>query len=232
MIGVSGRDIKMATSAETLDANITPLKRSEAMSADIVEIVFPCAKKQEEARVRWSGGITDEALNIAEANAWEAVSRRASDPHQVTAVHLVDACEALRAARREILRLRREARLARRAVRAAMLRAAAPAKCVPPCLSRFAGRLIEQPIPSEGWPCVYFLLSNNTVVYVGQTKCLSMRIAFHATTGKSFDRVLAMEVRKDISAVEQDLIRELLPPLNTNCIPVPELRRRRQPESQ
>src|SRR5438128_2406674 len=37
MIGESGHAIKMATSAETLGANTTPLKRSEAMSADIVD---------------------------------------------------------------------------------------------------------------------------------------------------------------------------------------------------
>lgn len=63
-------------------------------------------------------------------------------------------------------------------------------------------------------PCVYFLVSNGSVVYVGQSTNLFMRINSHKAN-KAFDRVLYLPCTKEsLNTVEAAFIRNLKPVLN------------------
>jgi len=60
-------------------------------------------------------------------------------------------------------------------------------------------------------PCVYFLLLDNEVVYVGQSTSLPGRATQHRDD-KEFNRVLYMSVPKDrLDEIERKFIKELKP---------------------
>jgi len=62
---------------------------------------------------------------------------------------------------------------------------------------------------------VYFLVSNDRVVYAGQSVNIPARIATHKTSGKVFDRVAFVECEKDwLNVLESLYIHILRPPLN------------------
>lgn len=83
---------------------------------------------------------------------------------------------------------------------------------LPEQLRPFATHL--QRMPLQHPPCVYFLMKEGRVVYVGQTVELRRRIKSHRVE-KDFDDVYFMPVpRKNLGAVEADLITSLRPPLN------------------
>lgn len=81
---------------------------------------------------------------------------------------------------------------------------------LPPELIDMAGRLRSY----NSTVCVYFLIRDRRVVYVGQTYDLGQRISDHSRT-KDFTSVLYLEVPKeDLDRVERGLIRALRPELN------------------
>lgn len=64
---------------------------------------------------------------------------------------------------------------------------------LPPKLRRFSGQLIDAPLVQRHVPCVYFLIRQNTVVYVGQSCNLRKRLADHT---RAYDRVLYIPIPK------------------------------------
>lgn len=63
--------------------------------------------------------------------------------------------------------------------------------------------------------CVYFLIKDSVVVYVGMTRHLPARIVSHHQYGKKFDRVAYLECAESNKAtIERALIRHLRPQLN------------------
>lgn len=82
-------------------------------------------------------------------------------------------------------------------------------KGIPPCA-------IELPFRRE-YPCIYFLVHNDEIVYVGQSGNLVLRIGSHITS-KKFDRVFYIELEmsdfKFMSEIECAFIRHLKPKLN------------------
>lgn len=63
--------------------------------------------------------------------------------------------------------------------------------------------------------CVYFLMLNGQVQYIGQTGNLPGRLASHRSDGKEFDRALYfVPPQGRVNATEDALIRYLRPPLN------------------
>jgi hypothetical protein len=63
-------------------------------------------------------------------------------------------------------------------------------------------------------PCVYFLIAESAVVYVGQSVNLSARVLSHIK-GKHFDRVVYLPTSKaELGAVELKFIRALRPKYN------------------
>lgn len=68
----------------------------------------------------------------------------------------------------------------------------------------YTDNIIENPqlskcnkIPFKKFNCVYFLLSDDVVVYVGQTTHLSARVAQHVVDSKDFNYVSWFEVDRD-----------------------------------
>ena len=62
---------------------------------------------------------------------------------------------------------------------------------------------------------VYFLVSNDRVVYVGQSVNIPARVAQHKTSGKTFDRVAFVECEKEwLNVLESLYIHVLRPSLN------------------
>lgn len=95
---------------------------------------------------------------------------------------------------------------------------------IPDCLKEFEGQLVEFQVPSHGWPCVYFLIREGAVVYIGQTSAIHQRMSAHVNDGKIFDRVLAVRVQPDrLDIAESTLIERFAPVLNvagiTGCRP-------------
>ncbi len=73
----------------------------------------------------------------------------------------------------------------------------------------------------EYHPCVYFLVRDGVVVYVGQSIALPGRIASHISN-KDFDRVFYLEVpREHLNAIESAFIRALNPELTGSSPMVP-----------
>lgn len=67
---------------------------------------------------------------------------------------------------------------------------------------------------SQTPPCVYFLVKDDEVIYIGQSVNLPSRIEAHLET-KIFDRVYYVPAaRRDLSRVEGALIRFLKPKMN------------------
>ncbi len=69
----------------------------------------------------------------------------------------------------------------------------------------------------EAAPCVYFLVHNDAVIYVGQTQCLITRLKNHRRCfwNKSFDRVFYLPTPKEaLLKVEFDFIIRINPKNN------------------
>lgn len=83
---------------------------------------------------------------------------------------------------------------------------------VPVSISQLAGRLVA--MSTFSFSGIYFLCSENEVVYVGQGVNVAVRIAAHLGA-KVFDRAYALPVPGvELDAVEQAFIRALRPRLN------------------
>jgi hypothetical protein len=94
--------------------------------------------------------------------------------------------------------------------------AADPAR-IPATLGQVEG-LLEYVICED--PCVYFLIRDNVVVYVGQSITLAARLRQH--TDKTFDRVLFLRVPKSqLLTVERKFIVALKPEYNKEKIAEP-----------
>lgn len=80
---------------------------------------------------------------------------------------------------------------------------------------QFANCFLEyRPAPEES--CVYFLLKDGAVIYVGKSRSLQARIASHQSD-KDFDRILILACEPSVlDEVEQYWIRKLQPPLNSD----------------
>lgn len=92
-------------------------------------------------------------------------------------------------------------------------------KPVPIALASIQDRIVEYPaweVPS----CVYFLIENNRVAYIGQSRNLPSRLSQHEGDGKTWDRVLFIPLPpSDLLRVEAEWIAALAPPLNRAGIP-------------
>lgn len=90
---------------------------------------------------------------------------------------------------------------------------AQPSRVVPKPLIPISERLVEYchlAFP----PCVYFLIQDNEVVYVGQSVYLPGRLSEHICN-KEFDRVFYLPVpRSELGIVEGGFIKALKPKLN------------------
>jgi excinuclease UvrABC nuclease subunit len=86
---------------------------------------------------------------------------------------------------------------------------------------RRPAQLSEAEIVAAAIPCnltriagIYFLISDGSVVYVGQSVDVYRRIASHVTT-KQFDAIHVLPCPEvELVKVESDYIRKLNPPLN------------------
>ncbi len=89
---------------------------------------------------------------------------------------------------------------------------------VPIALAKIQDRIAEYfagDIPA----CVYFLIKDNQVVYIGQSRNLPSRLSQHEGDGKTWDRVLFMPLPPaDLLRVETEWIAALAPPLNRTRI--------------
>lgn len=85
---------------------------------------------------------------------------------------------------------------------------------IPRALAEVEARLCEMPT-IECPPCVYFLIRQHEVIYIGQSKNLLGRLAQHRDDGKRWDRVLYLPVPADrLLDVESLWIKTLQPALN------------------
>jgi len=92
----------------------------------------------------------------------------------------------------------------------------APDKDIPIELSSMRDRLFEG-LGQTGFnpPCIYFLISNRCIAYVGQSINLPSRLDEHRRSGKSWERVLWIPCPEaHLQDVEQFWIRHIKPPLN------------------
>lgn len=65
-------------------------------------------------------------------------------------------------------------------------------------------------------PCVYFLINNGCIVYIGQSVALATRLVEHRSSGKAWSRVVWIPCPPEhLSHVEQWWIRHVRPPLNS-----------------
>lgn len=78
---------------------------------------------------------------------------------------------------------------------------------------RPGGRLISATSAFDKLPCVYLLLHQGKVIYIGASKCVKQRIKTHFKNGKVFDEVRLLP-KADYLEVEQKLIQAFQPPLN------------------
>lgn len=84
----------------------------------------------------------------------------------------------------------------------------------PVALAMVQGRLHECPT-MEVPPCVYFLISGETILYVGQSCNLLARLVQHSQTGRKWERALFLPVpESDLLKVETLWIRALKPAWN------------------
>jgi hypothetical protein len=87
------------------------------------------------------------------------------------------------------------------------------AEPIPAELRPHSGELLEIAVPAIP-PCIYFLLSHGTVVYVGQTTSLCARIGQHRRD-KLFDRVVFLPTPEgELDQTEHRFIRLLKPKYN------------------
>lgn len=85
---------------------------------------------------------------------------------------------------------------------------------IPRALAEVESRLCEIP-PIEYPPCVYFLVHEREIVYVGQSRNLLGRLVQHRGDGKCWDRVLYLPVPAErLLEVESLWIKTLQPALN------------------
>lgn len=64
-------------------------------------------------------------------------------------------------------------------------------------------------------PCVYFLVLNNKIQYIGQTVCLISRARDHLNNGKKFNHIFYINVpENELDNLEELLIKQYDPPLN------------------
>ncbi|MDH5667770.1 MAG: GIY-YIG nuclease family protein [Nitrospira sp.] len=85
---------------------------------------------------------------------------------------------------------------------------------VPMALTLVCDRLREWP-GLDQVPCVYFLVEDEMVRYVGQSRNLAARLAQHSDHGRRWDRVLFLPVpESELLRVEREWIRTLQPPWN------------------
>lgn len=85
---------------------------------------------------------------------------------------------------------------------------------VPTALTLVRDRLCEWP-GIELPPCIYFLITDEAVCYVGQSRNLASRLAQHSNHGRRWDRALFLPVpESDLLRVEREWIRTLQPPWN------------------
>ena len=77
-------------------------------------------------------------------------------------------------------------------------------------------------IPEPALPCVYFLIFDREIVYVGQTISLPKRLQEHRALGKVFDRALYLLVpENELLGRESQFIKALRPRLNERSGPSP-----------
>jgi hypothetical protein len=75
--------------------------------------------------------------------------------------------------------------------------------------------LVPEPLPPPRFVGIYFLLSGDEIVYIGQSTRIPQRVATHRYRLK-FDRAVWIPVaEEDLDAYEGALIRRLTPPENT-----------------
>jgi hypothetical protein len=87
------------------------------------------------------------------------------------------------------------------------------APSVPDSIRVYQGQLREF-AHIHGESCIYFLIHENEVVYVGQSIKIGQRVLAHREQ-KTFDRVIYMTVPiQNLGKIELELIRELRPKLN------------------
>jgi hypothetical protein len=93
------------------------------------------------------------------------------------------------------------------------------AQTIPPELEALDGDLHE--INGLWYPtCVYFLVLDNEIQYVGQSANILSRIQQHVVDKKTFDRVFYLPVPKsELNTVEGEFIKKLRPPLNRSRLP-------------
>ena len=85
---------------------------------------------------------------------------------------------------------------------------------VPTALAMVGQRLRECPV-LETPPCVYFLIEEDAVRYVGQSRDLLARLAQHRHAGRQWERTLFLPVpQSELLCVEAHWIRQLRPPWN------------------
>lgn len=83
----------------------------------------------------------------------------------------------------------------------------------PPDLLPIADKLLE--IPVITFPCVYFLIRNDRVQYVGLSRCFHARMGQHLGV-KEFDRILIYPCSdENLEATEVAFIEQFKPPLNS-----------------
>lgn len=87
-------------------------------------------------------------------------------------------------------------------------------------LSDISGRFSILELPQEfvnPKPCIYFLLVNNIIQYIGQSINIIRRVVNHMSDkGKIFNRVFFIWCEVDrLDQVEQEMIKRYQPPLNT-----------------
>ena len=85
---------------------------------------------------------------------------------------------------------------------------------VPTALTLLRDLLCEWP-GVELPPCIYFLVADDTVLYIGQSRNLAARLAQHSDHGRQWERTLFLPVpESELLRVEREWIRTLQPPWN------------------
>lgn len=78
--------------------------------------------------------------------------------------------------------------------------------------------IVESAMPMSLVPCIYFLVRDGEVVYVGQTTNLAARLYKHRQRGVDFDSFAQMPCpAEDMDRLEADYIDALLPEMNVSA---------------
>ncbi len=95
---------------------------------------------------------------------------------------------------------------------------------VPSALAMVRERLCAYPSLDHP-PCVYFLLQDNQVVYVGTSRNLAGRLVSHRQEGKRWDRVLYLPAPRDqLHEIEAEWVKALKPRCNKESHSTPDER--------